>query len=191
MDNLQGIAFGVIMLAFGNSMLKAAGLISGQLAGLSLLGAQVTGISFGVLFVLINLPFYAFGIRARGWAFCMRSLAAVVAVGYLADRLAGWISYSHIPPALAALIGGLNSGAGLIALFRHNTSCGGMSILAMQFQDRTGLRAGWIQLLFDLMLMACAFTVMQPGAVLLSMLGAAAMNLSIAFNHRRDWYVAS
>ncbi len=190
LDNLQGQVFGVVMLAFGNSMLKAAGLITGQLAGLSLLGAQVTGWSFGLLFVLVNLPFYAFAVRTRGWAFAARSLVAVVAVGVLSDHAGLWIGYDHLHPVLAAVVGGFSSGIGLIALFRHGTSCGGMGILAMYVQDRTGFRAGWFQLLFDLALLACACAVIAPRAVLLSVLGGVVMNLSIAFNHRRDWYTA-
>ncbi len=191
LDNLQGLVFGVVMLAFGNSLLKAAGLITGQLAGLSLLGSQLTGMSFGVLFLLVNLPFYAFAVRVRGWAFALRSLVAIAAVGFLADHASQWVSYDHLHPVLAAVVGGFSSGIGLIALFRHGTSCGGMGILAMYVQDRTGFRAGWLQLLFDLALLACALAVIPARAVLLSVLAGLIMNLSIAFNHRRDWYTAT
>ena len=37
-DNLQGQAFGVVMIAFGMSMLHSLGLITGQVAGLAFLG---------------------------------------------------------------------------------------------------------------------------------------------------------
>lgn len=190
LDNLQGFTFGVVMLAFGTSMFKAAGLISGQLAGLSLLGAHVSGQSFGLLFLIVNLPFYAFAVRVRGWAFAARSLAAIVAVGLLADHAGQWIDYARLSPVLAAVVGGFCAGIGLIALFRHGTSCGGMGILAMYVQDRTGFRAGWLQLGFDLTLMACACAVLPLRAVAVSALGVVVMNLSIAFNHRRDWYTA-
>jgi uncharacterized membrane-anchored protein YitT (DUF2179 family) len=191
LDNLQGLVFGVVMLAFGNALLKAAGLITGQLAGLSLLGAQITGQPFGLLFLLVNLPFYVFAVRVRGWAFALRSLVAVALVGFLADHAGQWVSYDHLHPVLAAVVGGFSSGIGMIALFRHGASCGGMGIVSMYVQDRTGFRAGWLQLLFDLALLACALAVMPARAVLLSVLGGLVMNLSIAFNHRRDWYTAT
>ncbi len=191
LDNLQGLVFGVVMLAFGNALLKAAGLITGQLAGLSLLGAQITGVSFGLLFLLVNLPFYVFAVHVRGWAFTLRSLMAVVLVGFLTDHAGQWMSYDRLHPVVAAVVGGFSSGIGLIALFRHGASCGGMGILALYTQDRTGFRAGWLQLLFDLALLTCALAVMPARAVLLSVLGGLVMNLSIAFNHRRDWYTAA
>lgn len=56
-DNLQGQAFGVVMIAFGMSMLHSLGLITGQVAGLAFLVTYATGMSFGMAFTLINLPF--------------------------------------------------------------------------------------------------------------------------------------
>ncbi|MFX5956701.1 hypothetical protein ABTF01_20120, partial [Acinetobacter baumannii] len=55
-DNLQGQLFGVVMIAFGMSMLHSLGLIIGQIAGVAFLVTYATGISFGMAFTLINLP---------------------------------------------------------------------------------------------------------------------------------------
>ena len=54
-DNLQGQLFGVVMIAFGMSILHSLGLIIGQIAGVAFLVTYATGISFGMAFTLINL----------------------------------------------------------------------------------------------------------------------------------------
>jgi uncharacterized membrane-anchored protein YitT (DUF2179 family) len=73
-------------------------------------------------------------------------------------------------------------------LFRHGASLGGIGILALFIQDRTGFRAGYTQLIFDLCLFAAAFAVIAPGLVLYSLAGAVVANLIIATNHRPDRY---
>src|SRR3546814_4570361 len=58
------------------------------------------------------------------------------------------IQYLH--PFWGALIGGLLLGYGLLALYRHRASLGGVGILAIYIQDRFGVQAGLVQLAFDL-----------------------------------------
>ncbi|WP_201455264.1 YitT family protein [Xanthomonas massiliensis] len=190
LDNAQGMLFGIVMTAFGLSMLKAAGLITGQFAGLALLLSQVNGWPVGTLFLVLNLPSYLFALRYRGWRFTLKTLVAVAGVSALAQWAPHWIAYDHLDPRVAAIVGGFAQGVGLIALFRHGASCGGIGIIALQVQERTGFRAGWVQLAFDLGLFAVAACLLDPRTVMLSLLGAAVLNLAIALNHRRDWYVA-
>ena len=68
---------------------------------------------------------------------------------------------------------------------------GGVSIVALILQDRTGIRAGWVQLGYDLALFATALLILPVDRVLWSALGAVILNAIIAMNHRRDWYVVS
>ena len=79
--------------------------------------------------------------------------------------------------------------AGLLALFRHRASLGGIGAVALDVQDRTGIKAGWVQMGFDAALFALAFLVLPWDRVLWSALGAAVLNLVIAINHRRDRYI--
>ncbi len=57
-------------------------------------------------------------------------------------------------------------------------------------QDRFGIRAGLVQLGFDLVVMAAAFAVVSPPVVAYSVLGAVVLNLFLAINHRSDRYIA-
>jgi len=189
-DNLQGQLFGVVMIAFGMSMLHSLGLIIGQVAGVAFLVSYATGVSFGTAFALINLPFYLLAALRMGAAFTWRTLAAVTAVSVLTNIAGNYISYSHLDPLVGAVLAGLCVGIGLIGLFRHQASCGGMSILASYLQERTGFKAGWLLMGFDLVLFATAACFMPADRVLYSLVGAIVMNLFVAWNHRYEWYIA-
>ncbi|ADJ65934.1 membrane protein [Herbaspirillum seropedicae] len=189
-DNLQGQFFGVVMVAFGMSMLHSLGLIIGQIAGVAFLVSYGSGISFGLAFTLINLPFYLLAALRMGAAFTWRTLAAVTAVSLLTNIAGNYISYRHLDPAVGAVLAGLCVGIGLIALFRHQASCGGMSILAAYVQERTGFKAGWLLMGFDLALFATAAWFLPMERVLYSLAGAITMNLFVAWNHRYEWYIA-
>ena len=61
--------------------------------------------------------------------------------------------------------------------------------MALDVQDRFGVRAGWVQMGFDAVLFVVAFALMSWDRVLWSGLGAMVLNLVIAINHRRDRYI--
>ena len=83
------------------------------------------------------------------------------------------------------------TGAGLLALFRHGGSLGGIGVAALFAQERFGVQAGYVQLGFDALLFAVAFAIFPFWIVVWSLLGAVIVNLVIAINHRRDRYVAT
>lgn len=189
-DDAQGIAFGAAMAAFAAFLLGSAGLITGQLAGLALLVSEATGWRFGPVYLLLSLPFYGFGYRRLGLGFLLRTVAAVLLMVAVSMALPQLIQFDRLHPGAAAVLSGLVTGAGLLALFRHRASLGGIGAVALDIQDRTGIRAGWVQMGFDAALFAAALAILPLALVLWSALGAAVVNLTIAINHRRDRYVA-
>jgi uncharacterized membrane-anchored protein YitT (DUF2179 family) len=100
------------------------------------------------------------------------------------------VVFDRLEPAVGAALAGGCIGLGLVVLFRHGASLGGVGVLALWLQDATGFRAGWTQLAFDAALFAAAFLVMDARMVAWSLLGAVIVNLIIAVNHRRDRYIA-
>ncbi len=187
----QGLFFGSAMAAFGVLILTHLGLVTGQTAGLAVLISYMTGWGFGPVFFVINLPFYWLGLRRMGWQFTLKTFAAVGLLSLFTIYMPQYLRLDYLHPVPGAVLFGMVTGAGLLALFRHGASLGGVGIVALYLQDKTGFRAGWTQLLFDAGVFALAFTVIAPGLVLYSMLGALVVNLVIAINHRRDWYVAT
>lgn len=188
-EDLQGLVVSIIGGAAGIMLLRSAGLVTGGTAGLALLASYLTGWGFGWVFFAVNLPFYALAWWTRGPVFALKSLAAVSAVSWLAELLPDYLTLSYLHPGMAALLFGVIAGVGLLGLFRHGSSLGGVSIVAILLQDRFGIRAGWVQLGWDAALFAVAFLVLPLPQVLWSLVGALVLNFVIAMNHRRDWYL--
>ena len=191
LEDAQGLAFGTTMAAFGIVILTHLGLITGQTAGLAVLISYATGWSFGAVFFAINIPFYILGYRRMGLAFTIKTFAAVALLSVLSVFIGGWVSFATLNPIFGAILFGFISGAALLAIFRHGASLGGIGILALLLQDRTGFRAGQTQLIFDAALFLVALTMLPPATVAISFLGAVVVNVTIAINHRRDRYVAT
>ncbi|SEP59726.1 YitT family protein [Thalassovita taeanensis] len=187
----QGILFGSGMAAAALTILTHMGLVTGQTAGLAVLLSYVTGYGFGAVFFVVNLPFYWFGYRRMGLRFTLKTFAAVGLLSAFSTLLPPYFQIAYLEPGVGAVIFGMMTGAGLLALFRHGASLGGVGILALYLQDSTGFRAGYTQLLFDACVFGLAFAVIDAPLVLYSMLGSLVVNLTIAINHRRDWYVAT
>ena len=59
-EDALAMLIGTFILSFAMTLLQQAGIMTGGTAGLSLLIHYVTDIKFGVLFFLINIPFYYF-----------------------------------------------------------------------------------------------------------------------------------
>lgn len=190
-EDAQGILIASVQSALGLHLLRAAGLVTGGTAGMSLIISYVTGWSFGLVFFVINIPFYGFAYKARGMVFCLKSLLSVTLVSILAEVLKPLVHVDAIHPGAAAVLFGVSTGVGLLGLFRHSGSLGGVSIMALILQDKFGFKAGWTQTIHDLILFAVALWLMPVDKVLWSLLGAVILNLVIAFNHRRDWYIVT
>lgn len=189
-DDAQGIAFGAFMCAVGVVLLTHLGFVTGQTAGLAILISYATGWSFGPVFFVINLPFYWLGWKRFGPIFVAKTFAAVALLSALTIILPDNLQFGAVDPVVGALLIGCITGAGLLALFRHGASLGGIGIVGLYVQDATGFRAGWVQLAFDAVLLTVALTLRDPATVAYSLLGAVVLNLTIAINHRKDRYIA-
>jgi len=190
-DDVQGISLGVFLAGIGVHLLTTVGLITGQTAGIAVIISYLTGYSFGLVFFLVNIPFYAIAWRRLGNAFTIKSLISVTLLSVLTEVIPLAMVIEYLNPVLGAVAFGALTGLGLLALFRHNGSLGGLGVVALLIQDTTGFRAGWVQLIFDGALFGLAFFLFDTQIVLYSLLGAVVLNLIIAINHRRDRYVAT
>jgi uncharacterized membrane-anchored protein YitT (DUF2179 family) len=190
LDDVQGISLGVFLAALALNILTTAGLITGQTAGIAVIISYLSGYSFGVVFFLVNLPFYVLAWRRLGKSFTIKSLISVTLLSVLAEIIPLGMVFSYIDPLLGAVTFGALVGVALLVLFRHNGSLGGLGVVALLIQDTTGFRAGWVQLIFDVFLFGLAFFLFDPLLVFYSLIGAVVLNLIIAINHRRDRYIA-
>ncbi|MFB2549739.1 YitT family protein [Ensifer soli] len=189
-EDAQGIFSGAMIAALGIGILSSAGLLTGGTAGVAFLLHYATGLSFGLMFFLVNLPFYWLSLRRLGWGFSTKTFIAIALTSLITEVQPKLISVTSINPLWSALLGGLLLGFSLLALYRHRASLGGIGILAVYLQDRFGWPAGIVQLAFDLTVLALSFAVLEPLVIGCSVVGAVTLNLFLAINHRKDRYIA-
>jgi uncharacterized membrane-anchored protein YitT (DUF2179 family) len=101
------------------------------------------------------------------------------------------ISIDQINGLFAAVFGGLLVGLGMLILFRHRASLGGVGILALYLQEHYNIRAGKFQLGVDLSILAIGFFIVTLPILALSVAGAVALNIVIAINHKPGRYFIS
>ncbi|WP_372893914.1 YitT family protein [Rhodosalinus sp.] len=190
LEDAQGLVVGALLVALAVNVLRAADLVTGQIAGLALVLSYPTGWSFGAVFFLLNLPFYVLAVRALGWRFTVKTFVAVALMSALAEALPLAVPLGPVPGPVAAVLAGVLAGSGLLTLFRHGATLGGVGIVALWLQDRGTMKAGYVQLLFDLGVFALALALFPWPVVLWSLAGAVVLNLIITVNHRRDRYIA-
>ena len=189
-EDVQGILIGATLVALSIQFLRAAELFTGQIAGLSLIVAYPTGWSFGAIFFVLNLPFYVLAVRQIGWIFTLKSFAAVTLMATITEALPVVLTVEPVHPGIGAALFGVLSGVGLLSLFRHGATLGGVGIVALWLQDTRGIQAGLVQLGFDLCVFLVALALFPWTVVAWSLLGAAILNAIITINHRRDRYIA-
>ena len=188
LEDIQALFSGTLIFAFALLLLRQAELLTGGTAGLAFLAYYASDLPFGLLYFLINLPFYVFGLRALGVTFTVKTFCAVSLLSIFSETLPYFVRIERLDPLFAAVLGGLLAGVGLLMLIRHQASLGGIGILAAFVQERLGWRAGKFQLATDLMILAASFLVLDWWHVALSVLGAVVLNLVLAVNHKPGRY---
>ena len=189
-DDAQALLTGTLFVALGLMLFRQAGLMTGGTAGIALVVHYASGWRFGVLFFVLNLPFYWLAWRRMGRRFTVKTFVAVALLSVLSEQLPALIAIDRVQPLFAALAGGLLIGAGFLILFRHRASLGGLNVLVLWLQERTGWRAGYLQLGLDVCILLASTPWVDAQRLALSIVGAAAMNVALAVNHRPGRYIA-
>lgn len=177
-----------LFVAFGVFLFQSQNLMVGGAAGLALLGTHMSDLSFGTLFFVINLPFYALAWTQISKRFTVNTFVSVATISLLTEHIGRFVDISHIDPLFAAVFGGILIGVGMLIMFRHASSLGGIGILAFYLQARFNLRAGYFQLIVDSAILLASLAFIAPTLVVISILAALCLNTVISLNHRPDRY---
>ena len=189
-EDLQALLTGTLFVALGVVMFGRTGLLTGGTAGVAFLLHYATGWNFGLMFFLINLPFYGLAWKRMGRPFTLKTFAAVALMAGFSNLLPRVLEIGTIHPLFASIAGALLMGTGMLILFRHQSSLGGFNVLVLYLQERFGWRAGLVQMGLDSVIVLLAFTITDGWHIALSVLGAVVLNQTIAINHRKGRYVA-
>ncbi|GAA5646421.1 hypothetical protein Vpro01_02181 [Vibrio proteolyticus] len=182
------ILTGTFLVAQGVFFLQQAQLLTGGTTGLALLVSQFVPWTFGTLYFLANSPFYLLAWKRFGARFAINSAMSGALVSIFADHLYLVISLERINELYCAIAGGLLMGLGMLILFRHRSSLGGFNVLCLFIQDKFGVSVGKSQMVIDAMILIASCFFVTPETIGLSILGAIALNLVLAMNHKPTRY---
>lgn len=177
-----------LFVAFGVYLFQSQDLMVGGAAGLALLGTYALPVDFGVLFFLINVPFYALAWTHISKRFTINTFISVSTVSVLTDLIPRFVDVSSANPVFTAIFGGILIGVGMLIMFRHTSSLGGLGILAFYLQQRFSIRAGTFQLSVDTVILLSSLLVLDWRLVLMSVLAAFCLNMVLSLNHRPERY---
>ncbi len=188
LEDVVGVLTGCILLGVGLVLLREGGLVTGGTAGLSLLLSYAVHVPLPVLLILVNLPFIALAAWKSGWGFALRSAATVGLVSLTSAVAQQLLHIENVDTVFAAIAANVICGVGILIIFRHKSSVGGFSVIAVMLQERTRIRAGHVLMVLDTSVILFAFLVRDPWIVALSAIGAIALSVIITMNHKPGRY---
>ena len=147
-----GLAFGALIYTIGlDVFLVPNHVIDGGVVGIALMAAQVTGISFSVFIIVLNIPFFIFGYKKIGAFFTASSLFSILC-------LSGWSNFIHYErvtsdPFLSTIYGGIIIGLGVGLIIRWGGSLDGTEVLAIIADRRTPFSVGETIMFFNLFIL--------------------------------------
>jgi uncharacterized membrane-anchored protein YitT (DUF2179 family) len=190
-DDVQAILLASLFMSFGVALFTQQEFLIGGTAGVAFLGSYASSWSFGQLFFVINIPFYGLALWRLGWFFTLKTFFAVGLVSILSDWIPQWIVIDSSIPLFAAIFGGSMMGAGLLMLFRHKASLGGLNILSLYLSKYHNVNAGRFQMVVDVVIIILAIYIVDIWATIYSVIAAICMNAVLAINFKKGRYLAS
>lgn len=130
-------------------------IIDGGIIGISLIVDYLTVVPFGVLLVIINLPFLYFGYKHIGRNFFISSIFAIVALALIEipmHRIEPFVE----DPLLATIFGGLLLGAGVGLVIRNGGALDGTEILGILLTKKLPFSIGEFVMFFNVFIFGWA-----------------------------------
>lgn len=165
-EDLYALAISSLLIALGANLLHSAQIATAGTVGLSLILSHVVDLPYAMLFLAINIPMFAFGLRALGPTFIAKSLAVTVTTCVLALLIPRWMTSLTISTGFAAVAGGTVAGMGALAAARHGAAAGGTLVIVLWLQRRFHVNAGFAQLGLDLIVVLVSIPVLGWGSVI-------------------------
>jgi uncharacterized membrane-anchored protein YitT (DUF2179 family) len=174
------ISAGVLSAGFGlRGFLLPNQFIDGGAVGISLLIAELTGISLSVLLVAVNAPFILLGWRTLGRSFALKTGAGIVALALAV----AWLPYPEITndKLLISVFGGFFLGLGIGLAVRGGGVIDGTEVLAINLSKPLGLSIGDIILIINILIFSVAAWLLSVEIALYSILTYLAASRTVDF----------
>lgn len=154
--NVICLIIGSVIYTIGLDMLLVPnGVIDGGVVGVSLILSEVTGQSFSLFLVILNIPFLYLGYKQIGKIFTVLTTFSIVAVSFFS-------SYFILEPRitddifLATIFGGMIAGFGVGIIIRYGGSLDGTEIVAIIIEKTKGYSVGQTVMFVNLFILSSA-----------------------------------
>jgi len=147
------IAIGTTLSAAAfNQLLIPNRMLSGGIAGLSIIVNNLTGWPTGVMVLVMNLPILYLGYRHIGGKFILLTSLAVASFSFLLDVVPVAAAVDDL--LLASIFGGAVNGLGLGLVLRIGGSTGGTDVLGVIANRKLGISIGEVLMGFNAVIVA-------------------------------------
>ncbi|WP_226666532.1 YitT family protein [Metabacillus litoralis] len=143
------VSIGLVLTSLGIKILSNSLLTFGGTAGIATILTYITNISWGVLFFIVNLPFFFISIQELGKWFTFSSLLSITGISFIREWLDVLIPAFDLNIVLAAIIAGLLIGFGVTFVLNNGSSLGGIHILGLYIDKKFGVNRGIVLFLCD------------------------------------------
>lgn len=149
------IILGLFLTAAGIKLLTVHSLTFGGTAGVATLGSFMTEWSWGILFLVVNLPFFVLSIKKLGWTFSLSTFLCILLISVISD-LMDFVHFPTITPVFAAVIAGTLIGFGVSFVLNSGASLGGIHILALYLEQKSDINRGVTLFVTDFIIVSSA-----------------------------------
>lgn len=143
------ITIGAIIAAFGLDMfLVPNAILDGGVIGLSIIAAELTGVSMSIFLIVLNLPFLYIGYKRMGLKFTLNTLYGVVVLSAATAYL------HHFEPVttdlfLATIVGAVILGTGVGLVIRAGGALDGTEIVAILVSKNRTISVGQLVMVMN------------------------------------------
>ncbi|UVA80140.1 YitT family protein [Pandoraea commovens] len=188
LEDIYAMVIGMAFVVVGLVLLKAAGLVTGGVAGIALLASYVFPLPVGTIFTLVNIPFFLFAYFTMGARFALKSTVASFGITFALAAMPQTFDIAFVNPLFAAFVGGTLCGMGILALARHGAGVGGTGIVTLWLQRKRGINAGITQVCIDTTILIASLATIPAGRVAWSAISAIAMSAMVVAWHKPGRY---
>lgn len=150
------IAVGAVIAAFSiEEFLVPCLIMDGGIVGISIIVNNLTGVSLGLLTLLINIPFILIGARKLGKQFVVKSSVAILVFSAALEVFAPFVNVTE-EPLLAVCFGGVILGIGVGLVIKFGGCLDGTEAVAILINKRFSISVGRMVLIFNIFIYGAA-----------------------------------
>jgi len=163
------ILSGILSASFGlTGFLLPNSFIDGGVTGISLIANEISGFSFSILLVIINIPFMIMAFSTISRQFAIRSMVAIVLLAISVHLLEFPVITDD--KLLISVFGGFFLGMGIGLSIRGGAVIAGTEVLAVFINRKTSLTIGDVILIFNILIFMVAAIVFSMEIALYAIL---------------------